>query len=118
MRKKQYLIRVVLFLLVSPLFSCGGGGGPSGGGDPAISVAVSPNPVSLRINETQVFKATVSDSSDQTVFWSLEEGSQGGAINQYGTYTAPNSPGTYHVVASSKADSTKSAVSIVTVSML
>ena len=118
MRKKQYLIIAVLLLLGGAVFPGGVVGGSSGGGEPAISVAISPNSVSLRINETQVFQATVSDSSDQTVAWSLEEGNLAGAINQNGTYTAPNSSGTYHIVATSKADNTKSAKSVVTVSML
>jgi adhesin/invasin len=43
------------------------------------------------------------------VTWSVQE-SGGGTVDANGTYTAPATPGTYHAVATSTADSTKSSV--------
>ena len=49
------------------------------------------------------------------VSWSVQEGSAGGTINGAGTYTAPSSAGTFHVIATSVADNTQSASATVTV---
>jgi hypothetical protein len=49
------------------------------------------------------------------VTWSVQEGASGGAITPAGVYTAPNGVGTYHVVATSVADGTKTATATVTV---
>jgi hypothetical protein len=45
----------------------------------------------------------------------VQEGAAGGAITSAGVYTAPATAGNYHVVATSQADSTKSATATVTV---
>jgi glucuronoarabinoxylan endo-1,4-beta-xylanase len=45
----------------------------------------------------------------------VQEGSAGGGVSASGLYTAPSSGGTYHVVATSQADATKSASATVTV---
>jgi len=55
------------------------------------------------------------NASDSTVSWSIGEGSAGGTITDTGVYTAPATEGQYHVIATSKADSAKSASAIVTV---
>ena len=47
--------------------------------------------------------------------WSVQEGSAGGTVDQAGNYTAPGVAGTFHVVATSQADTSKSAVATVTV---
>jgi hypothetical protein len=44
------------------------------------------------------------------------EGNSGGTITSAGLYTAPNTAGTYHVLVTSQADTTKSATAVVTVS--
>ena len=65
---------------------------------------------------TQQFTATVAGTSNTQVAWSVEEGTAGGGISSSGLYTAPGTGGgTYHVVATSVADTTKSAVATVTV---
>jgi hypothetical protein len=61
------------------------------------------------------FDATATDASNITVSWSIQEGSTGGGISDAGVYTAPASNGIYHVIATSKADSTKSATATVSV---
>jgi hypothetical protein len=54
------------------------------------------------------FQATVSGTTNQGVTWSVLEGSAGGTISAAGVYTAPATPGSYHVVATSQADVSKS----------
>jgi hypothetical protein len=49
------------------------------------------------------------------VTWSIQEGAAGGTITAAGVYTAPTTAGTYHVIATSQADTTKSATIPVTV---
>lgn len=49
------------------------------------------------------------------VTWSVREGSAGGTVTPAGLYSAPATPGTYHVVATSVADPSKSAAAVVTV---
>jgi hypothetical protein len=65
--------------------------------------------------EPQTFTAAVTGSLNQTVTWSVQEGSAGGTINSSGIYLAPVAFGTYHVVATSQADSTKSGRATITV---
>ncbi len=47
------------------------------------------------------FLATVKGVANTTVTWSVQEGTTGGSITSSGVYTAPNTLGTYHVVATS-----------------
>jgi Kelch motif/Galactose oxidase, central domain len=80
-----------------------------------ISVTVTPSVVGMRQGATWNFANTVSGSSNAAVTWSIQEHSAGGAITSAGVYTAPATEGTYHLVATSVADPTKSAVAIVNV---
>jgi chitinase len=64
---------------------------------------------------TQQFTSVVNGAVNPQVSWSIREGTAGGTITSDGLYTAPEMPGTYHVVCTSVADPTKSAVAIVTV---
>jgi len=57
----------------------------------------------------------VSNATDQSVSWSVSEGATGGTITTAGAYTAPAAAGTYHVVATSVADSSATATATVTV---
>ena len=73
------------------------------------------------------FAATVTGAPSSDVTWKVEEGDDAGqiqtrgayakegAISLYCTYTAPKTPGTYHLVATSTADPSKSASSEITV---
>jgi hypothetical protein len=85
---------------------------------PVVSVSVSPTTATVPIGGTATFTATVSGSSDVTVTWSIQEVSGCGSVTQGGVYTAPATlpSGACHVVATSHADATKSAVAVVTVS--
>lgn len=67
----------------------------------ALSVSVSPETATKGTGTTQQFAALVTDAAfDNTVTWSVVEGG-GGTVTQAGLYTAPGTPGTYHVRATS-----------------
>lgn len=66
---------------------------------------------------TQQFTATVVGAVNTNVTWSVEEGVDGGIISSSGFYTAPTTPGTYHIVATSVADPSKTATAVVTVTL-
>ncbi len=82
---------------------------------PPVEVAITPTSATVPAGGTQAFTATVTGSANTAVTWSVQEGAAGGTITQAGLYTAPAIAGTYHVVATSQADPTKSAVATVTV---
>ena len=76
---------------------------------PAIgSVFVTPNPAVVAPNATLNFSAVVIGSANPQVIWSVVE-ENGGVITDSGIYTAPATTGLYHVMATNKSDSTKSA---------
>jgi hypothetical protein len=79
---------------------------------PPISVTISPTSASLRVGRTLQFKATVNNTTNQTVTWSATAGT----ISASGLYTAPwsvPSPNPVTVKAVSAADNTKSATAVV-----
>jgi len=85
-------------------------------GVPPIVVSVSPNPATVGSGGTQQFVAQVTGTSNTAVTWTVEEPG-GGSITTGGLYTAPNvsSNATYHVRATSQADSSKLGRATVTV---
>ncbi|ADO75418.1 Ig-like domain-containing protein [Stigmatella aurantiaca] len=94
------------------------GGGTDAGPTPTVEVSVSPVSASLAPSTTRFFSATVSHASDTRVSWSVREGAAGGTIDAAGQYTAPATEGTYHVVATSVEDPTRSATALVSVAAL
>lgn len=117
-----------LFLLSGFLCCLGGcGAGGNSGADsnsspiaqPAptgtVVVSVFPPSAYLVSGDTQLFNATVTGSSNTAVTWSVVELQNGGAISTTGIFSAPNNAGTYHVLATSRADASKSAMATVTV---
>lgn len=82
---------------------------------PPVVVTVTPSPATVDACKTLAFTATVTGTTNGAVTWAVQEGAAGGAITTGGVYTAPSNAGTYHVVATSQADSTRSAVVAVTV---
>jgi hypothetical protein len=105
---------VLLGILLCLLGGCGGGSGSPG---PAVAVTIAPNPVSLAPASTQTFTATVANATNAAVTWSVQEGASGGTISSAGLYTAPAAAGTFHVVATSQADTTKTSTATVTVNI-
>ena len=78
-----------------------------------ISVSISPTTVAMPQKWQQQFAATVSGSSNTAVTWAVTKGT--GTITQSGLFTAPQAVETDIVVATSQADSTKSASASITV---
>ena len=88
----------------------------------SVSVSISPAQASLQVGSQQQFTATVSNTTNQSVTWSVNGVANGnatyGTISSTGMYTAPASipsGGTVSVSAVSAADTSKSASASVTV---
>jgi len=77
-------------------------------------VSIDPSEVTLKVGATQSFTATVTGSSGGSVTWNATCGTVNGTGTTV-TYVAPSQPGTCSVTATSTADSTQHAQSIVTV---
>jgi hypothetical protein len=88
-------------------------GAEPAGQQPSLTVA--PNQITLPPRAAQAFTATVFGISNQTVTWSIQEGSAGGAITSAGLYTAPTSSGVFHVVATSATNVAVNGRAVVTV---
>ena len=84
---------------------CGGGGG---NGNPQVAVTLDASSVAVTTGLRHAFTATVTGTSDTRVEWSVQE-PNGGTVDSSGNYTAPATPGEYHVVATSLADTSRSA---------
>jgi photosystem II stability/assembly factor-like uncharacterized protein len=126
---RRVLAEGLVFIAVVVLPACGSSsaaqGGPpdtghkgDGGGmmpPGQTGVAITPKTVRVAPGGTVQFVARVDGTSDQTVTWTVQEGQSGGTISDSGQYQAPTTSGTFHVVATSKADSSKSDSASVTV---
>src|ERR1035437_2869282 len=116
-------------LLIAPalslcLFLTACGGGDSGNTTPpskTISVSVTPNTVTVAVNQMQQFTPSVTNTSNTSVTWMVNGVTGGtstvGTISSSGAYTAPGTvpSGTITVSATSVADPTKSGTATVTV---
>lgn len=80
-----------------------------------VNVQVSPDATVLQPGASFRFTATVSGSTNTEVTWSVSE-TGGGTVDASGTYAAPASEGTFHVIATSAADGTTHASATVHVS--
>jgi WD40 repeat protein len=85
---------------------------------PAVTVAINQAAVNMGTGESFAFTASAAGATNQGVTWSIQEGASGGMISGVGVYTAPNTFGMFHVVATSQWDPTKTAVAVVTVAPL
>jgi hypothetical protein len=103
---KEFVMKLNGFVVLSFLILALGFTGCGGGSSAHVqSVQVTPKTVTLLRGATQSFAAAVTGTENVAVTWSVEE-SGGGTIDSSGVYTAPqNAEGTYHVVATSKANS-------------
>ena len=84
---------------------------------PVVHVAVTPAVSTVPSSGTQQFAAQVTGTADTAVVWTVQEGVSGGAVDATGLYNAPAVAGTFHVVATSHADPTRSASATVTVQL-
>jgi len=82
---------------------------------PPLSVMVSPPDPTVFLGAMQTFTANLAGTNNTAVTWTVQEGAAGGSITNLGVYTAPQVIGTYHVIATSVADSTKSGTATITV---
>jgi Bacterial Ig-like domain (group 2) len=87
--------------------------------NPAVSVSVSPSSASIAVGQTQQFTASVTNTTNSAVTWSVDGVAGGGAtagtVSSSGLYQAPPTSGTHQVSATSQADPAKSAQAGVTV---
>jgi hypothetical protein len=81
-------------------------------------VTVQPPAAQTAPGSTVSFSAAVAGVVDLGVSWSVQEGPAGGSIDDAGHYTAPATPGTYHVVATSIAEPSAASVAPVTIGAL
>lgn len=79
-----------------------------------VDITLRPSTATVPAGGKQAFVAEVSGNPDKRVTWKVEE-SDGGAITADGVYTAPNRQGTYHVIATSRADAAQTARASVSV---
>jgi hypothetical protein len=121
--RNSFLWRSAL-LFVPPFLGCGGvvGSAPPQPPPAGIAVTVDPASASVLLGNSQVFAATVTDTSNTAVSWSVNGVPGGnaavGTIDAAGHYTAPANlpPSTFVTVqASSAADNSKSGASRVTI---
>jgi len=93
----------------------------------AVGITIYPTAAKVVAGKSADFAATVTGAPTSEVTWKVEEGddagniqtrgaySKGDEISLYCTYTAPKTPGTYHLVATSTADASRSATAEITV---
>jgi hypothetical protein len=100
----------LLFAFVIAAAGCTGGAGsrlsapaanPPADPAPATSVSISPSSETLRTGGQRQFSGWDSSVGQFDVTWSLQEGAAAGTITSGGLYTAPNTPGNFHLIATS-----------------
>jgi hypothetical protein len=107
------LIRGIFLALLSlVLVACG-----SDDDKEKVSVSISPMTATIKAGTTQAFTASITGSKNTAVTWKVDE-ANGGMVTAAGVYMAPLTAGTYHVTATSSADTKKSATATVTVTPL
>ncbi|MCG3116923.1 MAG: Ig-like domain-containing protein [Candidatus Manganitrophus sp. SA1] len=80
-----------------------------------VAVQIIPETMAIGTGDTFRFEASVTGSADTAVVWTVQQGPLGGSVDAAGVYTAPDRPGSYDVIATSRADPSKSARTTVTV---
>lgn len=80
-----------------------------------VAVQIIPETMAIGTGETFRFETSVTGSTDAAVVWTVQQGPLGGSVDAAGVYTAPDRPGSYDVIATSRADPSKSARATVTV---
>ena len=126
-RLRQLALAGALLAAGAWTLGCGGGGAGSVTSSPppppSITVGITPSSGTLFLGGTLTFTATVSNTTDAVVAWSVNSISGGsaqvGTITADGVYMAPADlppGGTIQVTATSHADSTKSSSASVTIS--
>jgi hypothetical protein len=123
---REKVMPAILLAMSAWTLGCGGGGAgsvaPSSPPPPSITVSITPSSGSVLLGESLSFSASVSNTTNTSVTWSVngtaEGSSQAGTITASGAYTAPAdlpAGGTVQVTATSIADSSASATANVTI---
>jgi len=116
----QAVVLVFSAVLLSIFCACGGSGKvtPTPTPTPQAFLQIAPPPGGSAVIATGTvqFSATVTGTLNTAVNWSVAEAG-GGTIDASGLYTAPAAAGTFHVVATAQADTTKTASLAVTVTI-
>ena len=76
-----------------------------------VLVSLSPTHTVITPRSTFQFSATVSGAGpgeSRAVTWAVQEGASGGSVDARGKYTAPATDGTFHLIATSVADPSRS----------
>jgi len=79
------------------------------------ALRVSADAYRVNIGAVLPLRASGPAAQDAAVDWVVEEGPSGGSVSSSGVYTAPHSPGVYHVIASSGAERARLAIKVFTV---
>ena len=109
--RAKFLSSILVVIALAAITACGGS---SKSIPPVIAVSVSPTTAQVAGSATEQFTATVTNTTNTAVTWSV---TGGGSINVAGLYTAPASVPTQAAVtvtATSQADSTKTATAAIT----
>ena len=127
-RTAHPFLLVVLMLSACGLPGCGGATGsevippPPPPPTPSITVTVTPTSGTILLGNSQTFAATVTNTTNTSVSWSVNSipagSASAGTITADGVYTAPAdlpSPTTVTIAATSQADATKSATAQLTI---
>jgi hypothetical protein len=96
------VLRSIPALFVLILVACGVGN---------VNISISPDKATMEIGSQMQFSASVGNAGNKVVTWSAT----GGTVDSTGLYTAPGSPGTSYVVATSQADPSRTATAVITV---
>ena len=73
-----------------------------------VTVALAPALAHLELGGHRQFSASAT-GADPRVSWAMAEGGPAGSVDATGLYVAPQMPGTYHLIAASVADPTRTA---------
>src|SRR5882724_4430379 len=124
-RSPRYFTQAIhLFALALSQAACGGGagGGTAPPPPPQITITIAPNSGSVLLGKSLPFSATVTNTSDTSVSWSVNSIAGGspqfGTISPDGLFTAPAdlpTSGKVQITATSHADPSKSSTAGVTI---
>jgi len=92
-----------------------GGSNPPADPTPAATVSISPASETLRTGGQRQFSGWDSSVGQFDVTWSLQEGAAAGNITAEGLYTAPSTPGNFHLIATSSHNANLNATAPLTI---
>lgn len=104
------LPRLAPVVLLVASFACGGGGSRTSASD---GLHLNQTGTRMATEDGFQFSATDDGGHAVSVAWTVVEGSAGGTIDALGYYTAPATPGTFHVMASRGGASVTATVQVV-----